>query len=98
MTPRTITLEVTSDEQEGLLRQMHTMLQELESLTDAAPHGAVLEVCEEAVISKSRDLARQTLGRMVQRRIDAAEKKGRLCGNATAVGNAKVVASAPERS
>ena len=48
MTPRTIVLEVTSDDQESLLRQMHTMLQELESLTDAAPQGAVLEVCEQA--------------------------------------------------
>jgi hypothetical protein len=61
LTPRTITFEVTSDDQESLLRQMHTMLQVLESLTDPAPHGAVLEVCEEAVISKNRELARQTV-------------------------------------
>jgi hypothetical protein len=98
MTPRTITLEVTSDQQELLLRQMHTMLQELESLSDAAPHGEVLEVCEAAVLSKSRDLARQTLERIVQRRVDAAEKKGRPCGNATAGGGGKIAASAREPS
>jgi predicted kinase len=76
----TITLEVSSPEQEALLRQFHVMIMEMEQLALSAPAGQVLEQCEAAVLERGRRVNSQVLQRAVQQRIDALEKKGRRCG------------------
>jgi hypothetical protein len=77
MTSRNVVLEVETPEQEALLRQFHAYVLELEHLALTAPDGQVLDQCESAAVSKGRELNRAALQRAVQRRIDAAEKKGR---------------------
>lgn len=93
--PRTITLEA-SESQEQVLRHVLTLLHELEDLTDSATHGTVLDVVEDAVITRGREVQQQILARLVQRRIDAAEKKGRRSASAPAVGSRKTAAPATE--
>jgi hypothetical protein len=81
-----VALEVDSADQERLLRQCHAFLQEMEQLALVAPEGHVLEVCETEFLKRSRDVNRQVLEQAVQKRIDAAEKKGapvRTCGCGT---------------
>jgi hypothetical protein len=51
---------------------------------DTAADSTVLDVCEQAVLSGGKDLPRQVLARAVQRRLAAAEKKGRRAGAARA--------------
>lgn len=83
MSRKTITLEVT-EEQEAVLRQTLARLQELEELADVAPAGSVLDVCEGAVLEYGRESQRQLLQQLVQRRVRAAEKKGRRSASAPA--------------
>ena len=92
MTRKTITLEVT-EEQEAVLRQTLARLQELEELADVAPAGAVLDVCEGAVLEWGRESQRDVLQRLVQRRLSAAEKKGRRSGTARAAAPRRTAAS-----
>jgi hypothetical protein len=91
MSTITVTLEVSSAEQEALLRQFHGLLQEMQQLALAAPHGRVLEVCEAAVLQRGQEVHRQVLEQAVQQRIAALEKKGRRCAVAVAGGPAKTV-------
>ena len=63
---------------ESILRRALAMVEEMEQLALTAPDGAVFDVCEDAVLHKGRDLQRQILGDAVARRIEAAEKRGRL--------------------
>jgi hypothetical protein len=76
MTARTITLEVFSDAQEEMARRSVELVQELESVADAAAHGQVLDDCEQAALLARDEFAQRLLAGAVQRRIDAAEKKG----------------------
>ena len=64
---------------ESILRRALAMVEEMERLALSAPDGAVFDVCEDAVVHKGRDLQRQMLSDAVARRIEAAEKRGRLC-------------------
>jgi len=93
-----VTLEVDSADQERLLRQYHAFLQEMEQLALAAPDGRVLEVCETEVLRKSQDVNRQVLEQAVQKRIAAAEKKGRRCGPARAVEPGRTAVSPRDKS
>lgn len=79
---RTISLEVTSDSQEQLLRQIHSFVMEMDSLALQAPDGQVLDLLENAAIEGGRKLTMATLEAAVQKRIDDAEKKALGCGNA----------------
>jgi hypothetical protein len=94
----TVTLEVSSAEQEALVRQFHAMLQELETLALSAPAGQVLDCCEAAVLQRGQEVNRQVLQQAVQQRIEALEKKRRRCGPATAVGRARTAAQDNVRS
>jgi hypothetical protein len=76
MSRTTVTLEIDASD-EALLRDYAEFLGELRGLAAAAPDGAVLDVCEEAVIERGREQHRRVLERLVQARLDAAEKKGR---------------------
>lgn len=77
MNPRTLTLEVDTPEQEVLMRNFHAYVMELDQLALSAPEGEVLDQCETAAVTKGQDINRQTLQQAIQRRIHAAEKKGR---------------------
>jgi hypothetical protein len=83
-----VTLDVDSPAQEALLRQYLVFLQEIEQLALDAPEGHVLDMCEAAALEKGREVSRRTLEQAVQKRISTAEKKGRRCGPADAVGRA----------
>ena len=74
--PRTITLEVTSDAQEQLLRQAHAFLIEMDSLALRAPDGQVLDLLEDLAVEGGRKLTLAALEVAAQKRIDDAEKKG----------------------
>jgi hypothetical protein len=76
MSTRNVVLEVTTPEQEALLCRFHAYVMEMEQLALTAPDGQVLDQCEMAAVNKSRDINRAVLEQAVQRRIDAAEKKG----------------------
>ena len=76
MSRTTITLEIDPDHEE-LLRRYAVFLEEMSDLAATAPDGSVLQVCEDAVVEKGRDLHRRVLEQAVQARIDSAEKKGR---------------------
>ena len=69
---------------ESILRRALAMVEEMEQLALTAPDGAVFDVCEDAVLHKGRDLQRQILSDAVARRIQAAEKRGRLSAPALA--------------
>jgi hypothetical protein len=79
---RTITLEVSSDAQEQLLREVHCFVQEMDALALQFPDGQVLDLLEEAAVEGGQKLIRATLQAAVQKRIDDAEKKARRCGPA----------------
>ena len=76
MSRKTITLE-SDAAHEPFLRQYAAYLEEIEHLAATAPDGAVLAVCEEAVVERGREHQRRVLERAVQARVDAAEKKAR---------------------
>jgi hypothetical protein len=77
MKPRDIVLSVQTADQEELIRKFHAYVMELDQLALSAPDGQVMDQCELAAVAKGRDITRQTLEQAVQRRIEAAEKKGR---------------------
>jgi hypothetical protein len=64
---------------ESILRRALAMVEEMEQLALSTPDGAVFDVCEDAIVHKGRDLQRQMLSDAVAKRIEAAEKRGRLC-------------------
>jgi hypothetical protein len=76
MSRTTITIEIDPTH-ESLLREYAAYLDEMKHLAATAPHGAVLAVCEQAVVERGRDHQRRVLQQAVQARVDAAEKKGR---------------------
>jgi hypothetical protein len=76
MSRTTVVLEIDAED-EDLVRQYVSFLQEMKDLAATAPDGSVLEACEDAVIEKGREHQRRLLQRAVQARLDDAEKKGR---------------------
>lgn len=89
---RTISLEVTSDSQEQLLRQVHSFVMEMDSLALQAPEGQVLDLLENVAVEGGRKLIAAALEAAVQRRIDSAEKKAPDCGVVPAGGPARTAA------
>lgn len=61
---------------EAILRRALAMAEEMEQLALTTPDGSVFDACEEAVIREGRDLQRRILCEAVNRRIEAAEKRG----------------------
>ena len=77
--------ECTEDEVQ-LLTRVLAMQQELDELALSAAHGTVLEACEEEVIVQGRELQTDMLEKAVSRRVESAEKKGRLSASVAAAG------------
>lgn len=71
-----ITLEFDAKYEVTMIRAL-AMAEEMEKLALTAPDGTVFDVCEQAVIEEGRKLQAHVLGQAVDRRIDAAEKRGR---------------------
>lgn len=95
--PRTISLEVTSDAQEQLVRQIHGFVMEMDFLALQAPDGQVVDLLEAAAVQGGRKLTLATLEAAVQKRIDDAEKKAPDCGPAPAGGPARTAARRRDR-
>jgi hypothetical protein len=74
MSRTTITLEIDPTD-ESLLRDYAAFLGEMRHLAKTAPHGAVLAVCEQAVVERGREHQRRVLQQAVQARVDDGEKK-----------------------
>lgn len=89
---RTVTLEVTSDAQESLIRQIHSFVMEMDSLALQAPDGQVLDLLETAAVEGGRKLTLAALEAAVQSRIEDAEKKAPDCATAPAGGPARTAA------
>jgi hypothetical protein len=66
-----------------LVEQAILMAQELEAVVAKAPKGEVFDHCEEAAITKGRELIRKALEKTAQEYLAAQEKK-RRCGPAIA--------------
>jgi hypothetical protein len=49
---------------------------EMKDIAGFAPHGQVFDQCEDAVVTKGRELQRRLLERAVESRVESAEKKG----------------------
>jgi len=79
-----VTIEVDARFEDGVRRAL-AMLEEMEQLALTAPDGQVFDLCEQAVIEKGRNLQAAMLGAAVARRVEAAEKRGRRSGGASAV-------------
>ncbi len=86
-----VTIEIES-KHEAIVRRALAMAEEMEQLALTAAEGTVFEACEEAVIERGRTFQAQALGEAVARRIEAAEKKGRRCGNAPVAARKKTAA------
>jgi hypothetical protein len=98
MFPKTITITVTSAAEETLVERALAMARDLNELAGTAPAGQVLDRCEEAAVEKGRAFTRQAFEQAVAQRIEAAQKKGRRLGNASAVAVVKAKGQADEAS
>ena len=78
-----VTIELDA-KHEAIVRRALAMAEEMDNLALSAPDGAVVDVCETAVIEQGRKLQSQVLGEAVTRRIENAEKKGRRSASAPA--------------
>jgi hypothetical protein len=76
MARKTVTIEIDEDLVD-LLEEHARYLMEMKDLAGVAPHGQVFDRCEDAVVTKGRELQRRLLERAVESRIESAEKKGR---------------------
>jgi hypothetical protein len=92
-----VTIECDARFENGVRRAL-AMFEEMEQLALTAPDGQVFDVCEQAIIEKGRKLQAETLGEAVARRVEAAEKKGRRSGSATAGEKKKIADRSSENS
>ena len=75
---RTISVTVTSPLEELLVERALCMAQEIRCATFQAPHGQVLDACENAAFEEARKLIQQSIQAACQEFIGDAEKKGLL--------------------
>ena len=71
----TVNIEIPASS-EALVRQLLAYHEELQSLALSAPHGTVIDTCEEAVLVQGRDLQTKMLMQAIAHRVADAEKKG----------------------
>ena len=87
----TVTIECDA-KHEAVVRRALAMAEEMEQLALTAPDGQVFDSCENAVVEKGRLFQSRLLGEAVDRRIEAAEKRGRRSAPAPAAGRRKTAA------
>jgi hypothetical protein len=76
MFPKTLTVTVTSANQEYAVEQALAMAQELDQAATQASDGKVLQRCESLAVERGREFSRDVLAKALQARAEAAEKKG----------------------
>ncbi len=72
---RTIAVTVNSPLEELLVERAICMAQEVRSVTFQAPHGQVLDACENAAFEQARKLIQESIQGACQEFIGDAEKK-----------------------
>jgi hypothetical protein len=80
-----VQFQATTPLQRFVMEKALAFAQELETLTNAAPDGQVLDVAEGAVLGQGREFLRETLQVCLQAQAEAAEKKGRRSDAVVAV-------------
>lgn len=73
---RTISVTVNSPLEQLLVERAICMAQEIRRATFQAPHGQVLDTCENTAFEQARKLIRDSIQAASQEFIDDAEKKG----------------------
>lgn len=91
---KTIILEVEDSAQEQLIRNYHALVMEVNDLALTAPDATVIDPLEEHAIQRRRETLRASLEQAVQKRLDAAEKKGRQAVSAPVAKSGKTAARA----
>jgi hypothetical protein len=76
MFPKTLTVTVTSANQEYAVEQALAMAQELDQAANQASDGKVLQQCESLAVERGREFCREVLAKVLQARAEATEKKG----------------------
>lgn len=70
------TFEYRSEQERLAIERAVAFVAEMHALTQTAPSGQILAICEGHALDAGRDLLRFTLQQAVQARVDAAEQKG----------------------
>jgi hypothetical protein len=71
----TFTVSYNSEAERQAYERAIAFVGEMHALGLNAPDGSVLDACEALILSKGRDLLRETLAGAAQARIDHVEKK-----------------------
>lgn len=87
--PETLTVTVYTPAQRLAVEKALVLAQELETVTDAAAPGQVLDCCEEAAVAKGQEFTRTMLEQSLQQFIERHEKK-EPCVSAPAVASAAI--------
>jgi hypothetical protein len=72
----TLTIEYRDENERLALEQAIAYFSDLRQLALDAPHGTVLDTCENLVLDKGRALLRSTLAAALQSRVAISEQKG----------------------
>lgn len=72
----TLTIEYRDENERLALEQAIAYFSDLRQLALDAPHGTVLDACENLALDKGRALLRSTLVAALQSRVAIAEQKG----------------------
>lgn len=71
----TFTVAYTTEAERRAYERAIASVAEMHALGLTAPDGSVLDACEALMLSKGRDLLRETLAGAAQARVDDVEKK-----------------------
>lgn len=71
----TFTVTSTTEAERRAYERAIAFVAEMHALGRTAPDGSVLDACEGLILSKGRDLLRETLAAAAQARVDDVEKK-----------------------
>jgi hypothetical protein len=98
MFPKALTIAVTSAAEEALVGRASAMARDLDARAQAAPDGPALDRCEGAAVEEGRASTRQAPEQAVEKRLEAARKKGRRYAAVAADRPASTKAAVPGRS
>ncbi len=79
----TLTIEYRDENERLALEQAIAYVSDLRQLAVDAPHGTVLDACENLALDKGRALLRSTLASALQSRVAIAEQTGGPRGSAS---------------
>jgi len=79
----TLTIEYQSDAERLVLEQAIAYVQGINQLALSAPHGTVLDACEQLALNDGRQLLRDSLAAALQNRVEAIDAP-KKCPDTTA--------------